>query len=270
MIYPADMPLILLVNDNSASGSEIVAGAIKDYKRGLLIGEKTFGKGVVQQRFPLDEQRAVSITVSIYKTPNGTWIHERTLFTVPLELQKELDEEKIPESLRQEFANKGITLSQDATAKVKDRIRDKGVRWQINDGQAVYTVKRDEGKLKVTQGGVPVDIEVEQPNLLGDDKDGEVAKMFTKFYEGEYANKFVYDYIDKHQDQSPEEQLKGLEEAIPELMKTLADNGITLNQRLVTMYVRRILSSTRNIPNIDLENDIQLARAVEEIKKQIK
>jgi len=270
MIYPADMPLILLVNDNSASGSEIVAGAIKDYKRGLLIGEKTFGKGVVQQRFPLDEQRAVSITVSIYKTPNGTWIHERTLFTVPLELQKELDEEKIPESLRQEFANKGITLSQDATAKVKDRIRDKGVRWQINDGQAVYTVKRDEGKLKVTQGGVPVDIEVEQPNLLGDDKDGEVAKMFTKFYEGEYANKFVYDYIDKHQDQSPEEQLKGLEETIPELMKTLADNGITLNQRLVTMYVRRILSSTRNIPNIDLENDIQLARAVEEIKKQIK
>ena len=270
MIYPADMPLILLVNDNSASGSEIVAGAIKDYKRGLLIGEKTFGKGVVQQRFPLDEQRAVSITVSIYKTPNGTWIHERTLFTVPLELQKELDEEKIPESLRQEFANKGITLSQDATAKVKDRIRDKGVRWQINDGQAVYTVKRDEGKLKVTQGGVPVDIEVEQPNLLGDDKDGEVVKMFTKFYEGEYTNKFVYDYIDKHQDQSPEEQLNGLEETIPELMKTLADNGITINQRLVTMYVRRTLSSTRNIPNIDLENDIQLARAVEEIKKQIK
>lgn len=270
MVYPADMPLILLVNDNSASGSEIVAGAIKDYKRGLLIGEKTFGKGVVQQRFPLDEQRAVSITVSIYKTPNGTWIHERTLFTVPLELQKELDEEKIPESLRQEFANKGITLSQDATAKVKDRIRDKGVRWQINDGQAVYTVKRDEGKLKVTQGGVPVDIEVEQPNLLGDDKDGEVVKMFTKFYEGEYTNKFVYDYIDKHQDQSPEEQLKGLEETIPELMKTLADNGITINQRLVTMYVRRTLSSTRNIPNIDLENDIQLARAVEEIKKQIK
>jgi len=270
MVYPADMPLILLVNDNSASGSEIVAGAIKDYKRGLLIGEKTFGKGVVQQRFPLDEQRAVSITVSIYKTPNGTWIHERTLFTVPLELQKELDEEKIPESLRQEFANKGITLSQDATAKVKDRIRDKGVRWQINDGQAVYTVKRDEGKLKVTQGGVPVDIEVEQPNLLGDDKDGEVVKMFTKFYEGEYTNKFVYDYIDKHQDQSPEEQLNGLEETIPELMKTLADNGITINQRLVTMYVRRTLSSTRNIPNIDLENDIQLARAVEEIKKQIK
>ena len=270
MVYPADMPLILLVNDNSASGSEIVAGAIKDYKRGLLIGEKTFGKGVVQQRFPLDEQRAVSITVSIYKTPNGTWIHERTLFTVPLELQKELDEEKIPESLRQEFANKGITLSQDATAKVKDRIRDKGVRWQINDGQAVYTLKRDEGKLKVTQGGVPVDIEVEQPNLLGDDKDGEVVKMFTKFYEGEYTNKFVYDYIDKHQDQSPEEQLKGLEETILELMKTLADNGITINQRLVTMYVRRTLSSTRNIPNIDLENDIQLARAVEEIKKQIK
>jgi hypothetical protein len=94
--------------------------------------------------------------------------------------------------------------------------------------------------------------------------------MLTKFYEGEYANKFVYDYLDKHQDQSPEEQIKALEENIPELMKTLADNGITINQRLITMYVRRTFASTKNTPNIDLENDLQLARAVEEIKKQIK
>lgn len=270
MLYSADMPLVLLVNDNSASGSEIVAGAIKDYKRGLLIGDKTFGKGVVQQRFPLDEQRAVSITVSIYKTPNGTWIHERKLFEIEQEQQKDMDAGTISDSLRQEFIKNGITLSQSATVKIKDRIRGKGVRWQINDGQSVYTIKREEGKLKVTQGGVPVDIEVDQPILIEDDKDGENIKMLTKFYEGEYANKFVYDYLSKNQDQSPEEQIKALEEKVPELMKTLADNGIKLNQRYVSMYVKKTLASTKNTPNIDLENDLQLARAVEEIKKQIK
>jgi len=270
MLYSADIPLVLLVNDNSASGSEIVAGAIKDYKRGLLIGEKTFGKGVVQQRFPLDEQRAVSITVSIYKTPNGTWIHERKLFELELELQKELDSGTISDGLRQEFSKNGITLSQSATLKVKDRIRGKGIRWQINDGQSVYIIKKEEGKLKVTQGGVPVDIEVDQPILIEDDKEGENIKMLTKFYEGEYANKFVYDYLGKHQDQNPEEQIKALEGNIPELMKTLDENGIKLNERIVTMYVRRTFASTKNTPNIDLENDLQLARAVEEIKKQIK
>ena len=270
LLYSADMPLVLLVNDNSASGSEIVAGAIKDYKRGLLIGDKTFGKGVVQQRFPLDEQRAVSITVSIYKTPNGTWIHERKLFEIEQEQQKDMDAGTISDNLRQEFIKNGVTLSQSATIKIKDRIRGKGIRWQINDGQSVYTIKKEEGKLKVTQGGVPVDIEVDQPILIEDDKDGENIKMLTKFYEGEYANKFVYDYLSKNQDQSPEEQIKALEEKVPELMKTLADNGIKLNQRIVSMYVKRTFASTKNTPNIDLENDLQLARAVEEIKKQIK
>jgi len=268
-LYSADIPLVLLVNDNSASGSEIVAGAIKDYKRGLLIGDKTFGKGVVQQRFPLDEQRAVSITVSIYKTPNGTWIHERKLFEIEQEQQKDMDAGTISDNLRQEFIKNGITLSQSSTVKIKDRIRGKGVRWQINDGQSVYIIKREEGKLKVTQGGVPVDIEVDQPILIEDDKDGENIKMLTKFYEGEYANKFVYDYLSKNQDQSLEEQIKALEENVPELMKTLADNGIKLNQRIVSMYVKRTLASTKNTPNIDLENDLQLARAVEEIKKQV-
>lgn len=267
-----NMPMVLLVNGSSASGSEIVAGAIKDYKRGLIIGEKTFGKGVVQQRFPLNDagSRAVSITVSIYKTPNGTWINERSLFDIDNEFQKELDEEKISEKLIQEFTKNQIQLSSDAVIKVKERIRDKGYRWQINSGENIYTIKKEEGKLKVYIGGIQPDIEVEQPNLLEDDKDGEKIKMLTKFYEGEYANKFVYDYLDKHKDQTPDEQLNSLISNVPELMKTLEENGINLNERLIRMYVRRTFVSTQNSPNIDLENDLQLAKAVEEIKKQIK
>jgi len=94
-------------------------------------------------------------------------------------------------------------------------------------------------------------------------------KMVTKFYEGEYANKFVYNYMDEHKDQTPDEQLKSLLTNAPELMKTLEENGITLNERLIRMYIRRTFISTQNAPNIDLENDLQLAGAVEEIKKQI-
>jgi len=263
--------MVLLVNGSSASGSEIVAGAIKDYKRGLIIGEKTFGKGVVQQRFPLNDAgtKAVSITVSIYKTPNGTWINEQFLFAIDNEFQTELDEEKITDRLIQEFGNNEHQLSQDAVVKVKDRIRKKGVRWHINDGENIYTIKKEEGKLKVYIGGVHPDIEIEQPNLLGDDEDGEKMKMVTKFYEGEYVNNFVYNYMDEHKDQTPDEQLESLFANVPELMKTLEENGITLNERLIRMYVRRTFISTQNAPNIDLENDLQLARAVEEIKKQI-
>jgi carboxyl-terminal processing protease len=272
MYIPNDMPMALLINNSSASGSEIVAGAIKDYKRGLIIGEKTFGKGVVQQRFPLNDigSKAVSITVSIYKTPNGNWINEVFLFSLDREFQTTLDDEKISEKLIDEFTKNGIQLSSNATAKIKDRIRRKGVSWQINDGENGFTIKKEEGKLKVYKGGIYPDIEVEQPNLIGDDEDGEKMKMVSKFYEGEYVNKFVYDYIDKHKDQTPDEQLQSLLADAPELIKTLEENGIILDERLIRMYIRRTFISTQNTPNIDLENDLQLAKAVEEIKKQIK
>lgn len=69
-------PLIVLVNGGSASASEIVAGAIKDHGRGLVMGEKTFGKASVQQVFSLSEGAAVKLTVAHYYSPNGVDIHK--------------------------------------------------------------------------------------------------------------------------------------------------------------------------------------------------
>ena len=69
-------PLIVLVNGGSASASEIVAGAIKDNGRGLVMGEKTFGKASVQQVFPLSGGAAVKLTVAHYYSPNGVDIHK--------------------------------------------------------------------------------------------------------------------------------------------------------------------------------------------------
>ena len=71
-----EVNLVVLVNGFSASGAEIVAGAIRDSKRGRLIGTKTYGKGVVQKRFSLDKGGgAVSLTISTYYTPNGDSIN---------------------------------------------------------------------------------------------------------------------------------------------------------------------------------------------------
>lgn len=70
-----DMPLVVLINGNSASASEILAGAIKDYGKGTLIGTTTFGKGIVQRVLPLTDGTAVKLTISSYYTPKGNNIH---------------------------------------------------------------------------------------------------------------------------------------------------------------------------------------------------
>lgn len=68
-------PIVVLVDENSASASEIFAGAIKDYKYGKLVGKTTFGKGIVQTIFPLENGAAVKVTTAKYYTPKGNNIH---------------------------------------------------------------------------------------------------------------------------------------------------------------------------------------------------
>ncbi|MCR5743169.1 MAG: S41 family peptidase [Lachnospiraceae bacterium] len=70
-----DIPLAILIDGNSASASEIMAGAIQDYGRGVLIGTQSFGKGIVQTIRPLADGSAVKLTISTYYTPNGRCIH---------------------------------------------------------------------------------------------------------------------------------------------------------------------------------------------------
>jgi len=107
-----DIPIVMLVNKGSASGSEIVAGAFKDHKRGLLIGSTTFGKGSVQSVFKLSNGAGLRLTVAKYYTPSGKCIHDLGItpdieinlpieVEVKLRMQKELTyaKDKAPESI---------------------------------------------------------------------------------------------------------------------------------------------------------------------------
>jgi len=70
-----DVPLALLVNGNSASASEVLAGAVKDMEAGVLVGTQTFGKGLVQTIYPLPDGSAVKVTIAKYYTPSGVCIN---------------------------------------------------------------------------------------------------------------------------------------------------------------------------------------------------
>jgi carboxyl-terminal processing protease len=74
---PLDIPVVVLVNGGSASASEIVAGALRDTNRAVLVGEKTFGKGSVQTVFPLRDGAGLRLTTARYFTPGGAVIHEK-------------------------------------------------------------------------------------------------------------------------------------------------------------------------------------------------
>ena len=72
-----DIPMVLLVNGNTASASEIMTGCLKDYGKATVVGTKTYGKGIVQSIMPLPDGSAVKFTVANYYTPNGINIHKK-------------------------------------------------------------------------------------------------------------------------------------------------------------------------------------------------
>jgi carboxyl-terminal processing protease len=109
-----DVPLVVLVNGQSASASEIVSGAIQDHDRGLIVGETTFGKGLVQTQFPLSEDTALLLTTARYYTPSGRLIQRNyknvTLYDYHYNPQRPRKPEvKLTDTGRQVYGEGGIT-----------------------------------------------------------------------------------------------------------------------------------------------------------------
>jgi carboxyl-terminal processing protease len=113
-----------LISKGSASGSEIVAGAIQDYNRGILLGTKTFGKGSVQTVVPLSDGSALRLTTSKYFTPSGRCIHEEGIDPdvevkfVEQELKEPSQEDSVFEKVEEEDQDK-------VKEKVKKKVKEK-------------------------------------------------------------------------------------------------------------------------------------------------
>ena len=86
-------PIIVLINEGSASASEIVAGALQDHKRAIILGAQSYGKGSVQTIFPLNDNSAIRMTTALYYTPSGDSIHKVGV-TPDIEVESYFDEEK--------------------------------------------------------------------------------------------------------------------------------------------------------------------------------
>lgn len=89
-----DVPMAVLVNGNSASASEIFTAAMKDYERAVIVGENTYGKGIVQIVVPLSDGSALKMTTSEYYSPNGVTIHEVGV-SPDVEIEPESGEEDV-------------------------------------------------------------------------------------------------------------------------------------------------------------------------------
>jgi len=138
-----DVPLVVLVNGQSASASEIVSGAIQDHDRGLIVGETTFGKGLVQTQFPLSEDTALLLTTARYYTPSGRLIQRNyknvTLYDYHYNPQRPRKPDvKLTDTGRQVFGEGGITpdvvVAEPKPDPFQELIEERGVLYPLPAG----------------------------------------------------------------------------------------------------------------------------------------
>lgn len=135
-------PMVVLINNGSASASEIVAGALKDNKRALIVGTKSFGKGSVQTVLPLDNKRGIKLTTALYYTPSGSSIQakgiEPDIVVEELVMPKEKSAAKIIPHFSEASLKGHITTNNPDAEKSKSK-SDKTEEDLLHEDYQLYT-----------------------------------------------------------------------------------------------------------------------------------
>lgn len=245
-----DVPLVVLIDEFSASASEIFAGAMQDNDRATIIGRRSFGKGLVQQQYPFADGSALRLTIARYYTPSGRCIQK------PYKLGDQLDYQK---DLIDRF-EKGEFFSADS-------IHQDTVKYYTKKGRVVHG-----------GGGIMPDIFIGRDTTLN-------TPYYNSIVNHAYTYQFAYQYTDKNRKvlseykdwQSLEKYLKQ-HDWLPELVSFCKAKGVEPNpkelkksepllRRLVNAYiVRNVLGDEGFYPLYERDDEV-VKKAIEVLKK---
>ena len=242
-------PLVLLVDEDSASASEILAGALQDWDRAVIVGRRTFGKGLVQQQYSLADGSEIRLTVARYHTPSGRMVQ------APYEMGKR---EAYYQQARDRYAH-GEWFSRDSIS-LPDSLKYKTLRL----GRTIYG-----------GGGIMPDV------FIPYDTTGINRYVLRAINTGRFSE-YCYDYIDKHRGEMDAKDLPAFEKkwarmekgAFDGMVDFFAQKGIEpegdeleestplLKTRLKAMMARSVLGSTAYWQVFNKERDPEFQEAL--------
>jgi carboxyl-terminal processing protease len=237
-LVPKNVPVVVLTNENTASASEIVAGAVQDLDRGVIVGTKSFGKGLVQQFRDLTNDKQMKITTSKYFTPSGRWIQQKDYFQEN-KFGVFLDKDKYNQSEfktlggRTVYAKGGI--APDIEVKVEGLSdvyyallsRDMFFKYASD-----YLVKNPDIKTFKPTDDIFIDFKefIKTKNFDYVSNADKKIDDLRKLTEGKNFNTNIADYLNKIQTEVASEETTEIENAKEEIKKAITEE---INKRLI-------------------------------------